>query len=68
VVLLPSEPYEFEPQDIEQLTALLEHTPAVQQDRVYAIDGTLLTWHGTRIVRALAELPAYLQRPPQSAA
>jgi ABC-type Fe3+-hydroxamate transport system substrate-binding protein len=64
VVLLPSEPFEFKPQDVERLKALLEHTPAVQQDRVYAIDGTLLTWHGTRIVRALAELPAFLQNPP----
>jgi ABC-type Fe3+-hydroxamate transport system substrate-binding protein len=68
VVLLPSEPYEFRPQDIERLKTLLEHTPAVQHDCVYPIDGTLLTWHGTRIVRALAELPAYLQSPPKSVA
>jgi hypothetical protein len=36
-------------------------TPAVEAGRVYLLDGSLLTWHGTRLARALQELPAFLE-------
>jgi ABC-type Fe3+-hydroxamate transport system substrate-binding protein len=34
--------------------------PAAHNERMYMIDGTLLTWHGTRIAFALRDLPALL--------
>ena len=65
LVLLPSEPYAFGPDDEERLRRLLGPTPAVQGDRVVAVDGSLLTWHGTRLARALAELPSLVQPVPR---
>jgi ABC-type Fe3+-hydroxamate transport system substrate-binding protein len=50
VVLLPSEPYAFEETDQREFEELF---PAIHLNR---IDGSLLTWHGTRLGRALREL------------
>lgn len=57
VILLPSEPFSFTEDHRQQLIAWLGDTPAVQQDRIYFLDGSLITWHGTRIARALQVLP-----------
>ncbi len=54
LVLLPDEPYIFRQSDADDLARALD-LPA---DRVRLIDGSLLFWHGTRMRRALAELPA----------
>lgn len=59
VVLLPSEPYPFTEADREALQSYAD-IPAVQDDRVHLVDGSLLTWPGTRLAQALAELPALL--------
>ncbi len=59
VVLLPSEPYPFTEADREVLRSFAD-IPAVQNDRVHLVDGSLLTWPGTRLAQALAELPALL--------
>jgi ABC-type Fe3+-hydroxamate transport system substrate-binding protein len=59
VILLPSEPYPFSDADREAL-ASLPAIPAVQNERVYLVDGSLLTWPGTRLAQALAELPALI--------
>jgi len=59
VILLPSEPYAFAEADYDywmQFTDL----PAVQNNRVHLVDGSLLTWHGTRLAKALQEIPALL--------
>jgi ABC-type Fe3+-hydroxamate transport system substrate-binding protein len=56
VILLPSEPYPFSQGDLDFLTTQLKETPAVQQGKVFLIDGSLLTWYGTWIGKALAEL------------
>ena len=45
-----------------QLTELLDSTPAVLDGRVYQIDGRLITWHGTRLAKSMAEIPTYLQQ------
>ncbi|MGQ0603968.1 MAG: helical backbone metal receptor [Anaerolineales bacterium] len=58
VILLPSEPYPFTEAD----RAAFDSQPeilAVQHRRIHLVDGTLLTWPGTRVGRALSELPAY---------
>lgn len=57
IVLLPSEPYEFAESDAAELARLLAETPAARHDRIYLVDGSLLTWHGTRIAYALRDLP-----------
>ncbi len=61
VILLPSEPYAFEESHKSQIEEWLADTPAVESGRVHLIDGSLLTWHGTRLAKAVAELPTYLR-------
>lgn len=61
LILLPDEPYAFGEAEAAVIRDRLAETPAVRDGRVLCMDGTLLTWHGTRLARALAELPAILQ-------
>jgi ABC-type Fe3+-hydroxamate transport system substrate-binding protein len=63
VILLPDEPYHFDQASLQEIRSLLSDTPAVADDRVYLIEGALLTWHGTYLAQALANLPAYLSSP-----
>ena len=58
VIILPSEPYTYKEADVEVLRRAFAETDAVKQNRIHLIDGSLLTWHGTRLGRALQELPA----------
>jgi ABC-type Fe3+-hydroxamate transport system substrate-binding protein len=55
LILLPNEPYEFTEEDAQAVAAL--DTPAGARGQVYLIDGSLLTWHGTRIAYALQDIP-----------
>lgn len=57
IILLPSEPYLYDEAQAEAIQQVFADTPAVQAGRVYRIDGTLIHWHGTRLARALVELP-----------
>ena len=61
VILLPNEPYAFEESHKSQIEEWLADTPAVETGRVHLIDGSLLTWHGTRLAKAVADLPTYLR-------
>jgi ABC-type Fe3+-hydroxamate transport system substrate-binding protein len=56
VILLPSEPYEYGDEDIERVDQALAATPAAANKQIYTIDGTLVTWTGTRIGQALPAL------------
>ena len=56
-IILPSEPYAFGEADRIRFQSLLPEIPAVQNDRIFCIDGSLITWHGTRLAYALRELP-----------
>jgi ABC-type Fe3+-hydroxamate transport system substrate-binding protein len=58
VILLPSEPYEFTEKDLPLFAAL--DVPAAHNNRIHLVDGSLLTWHGTRVAYALDTLPALL--------
>ena len=58
VMLLPSEPWEFSESDKENILRLLADTPAVSNGRVHLVDGSLISWHGTRLAHALRELPS----------
>ncbi|WP_322800617.1 helical backbone metal receptor [Thermoflexus sp.] len=61
LILLPSEPYPFRPEDAETVRACFADTPAGRTGRVRWIDGSLLFWHGTRLRHALRILPPILQ-------
>lgn len=59
VILLPSEPYPFAEAHRAEVMDLLAGTPAVRHERVYLVEGSLLTWHGTRLGKALQVLPGF---------
>ncbi len=54
VVVLPGYPLLFTQADVENFSKL--DIPAARNGQIYLIDGTLLTYHGTRLARALNEL------------
>ncbi|MBI1259449.1 MAG: ABC transporter substrate-binding protein [Chloroflexi bacterium] len=58
VVLLPSEPFEFNQTHVEIFAAL--DIPAARTKKIHLVDGSLLTWHGTRVGRALNSIPSLL--------
>ena len=60
VILLPAVGSTGDVQYV-QLTELLVNTPAVLDGRVHQIDNRLISWHGTRLAKSLAEIPTYLQ-------
>lgn len=57
IILLPSEPFVFDEQHKETIGDLMGETTAVKNGRVHLVDGSLLTWHGTRLGKAFQELP-----------
>ena len=58
MVLLPDEPYAFAQVDADEIAQL--DIPAAKNGQIYLVDGSLLTWHGTRIAYALRDLPPLL--------
>jgi ABC-type Fe3+-hydroxamate transport system substrate-binding protein len=58
VVLLPSEPFPFDESHVELFQSL--DIPAAHHSRIHLVDGSLLTWHGTRLAYAFDTLPALL--------
>ena len=61
VILLPDEPYAFGARDIAELVALA--TPASASGRIHGLDGTLVSWYGPRIARAIDQISALLLPP-----
>lgn len=59
VILLPSEPFRFEAKHLPIFQAL--DIPAAKNERIHLVDGSLLTWHGTRIAYAMEQLPNLLR-------
>jgi ABC-type Fe3+-hydroxamate transport system substrate-binding protein len=59
VILLPDEPYRFRRAHMADFAPYAE-IPAVRDRRIHLVDGTLLSWYGPRIARALATLPQLL--------
>jgi len=62
VILLPSEPFLFDETHLSIFAAL--DVPAARSGSIHLIDGSLLTWHGTRMARALSEIPGFLCSEP----
>lgn len=59
IILLPNEPFDFDQASSETLIALLAETTAVRSGKVYLVDGSYLTWYGTRLGLAVADLAQY---------
>ena len=60
LILLPSEPFAYHETHRRELQEIFAATQAARNDRIRLIDGALLTWHGTRLARALNQLPDVL--------
>lgn len=58
IIILPSEPFSFDDHHKQEIVELMGDTAAVRNGQVFLVDGSLLTWHGTRLGKALQELPA----------
>ena len=58
MILLPSEPFQFSEEHIALFAAL--DIPAARSGQILLVDGSLLTWHGTRLAYALDTIPALL--------
>jgi ABC-type Fe3+-hydroxamate transport system substrate-binding protein len=58
LVLLPDEPYSFTQADADEIAQL--GIPAAANGQIHLVDGSLLTWHGTRLAYALRDLPPLL--------
>lgn len=61
VILLPDEPFAFTEQHLDQFRKWFAKTPAVKNNQIYLVDGSLIFWYGTRLAHSIAELPAFFQ-------
>lgn len=61
-VLFPDEPYVFRQKDVLEFQNHFPELKAVQQNKLIMLDGTYLTWHGVRTLKALRELPKILKQ------
>ena len=59
MILLPNEPFAFGANHLAELKNLLAETPAAQSGCIHLVDGSLLTWPGTRLGKALQQLPEF---------
>jgi ABC-type Fe3+-hydroxamate transport system substrate-binding protein len=59
IIFLPDEPYKYSTAHKNEICQLFKDTAAVRNDQIYLIEGSLITWHGTRIGRAFQEIPKY---------
>jgi len=60
LIVLPDEPFEFGEQHRKLFQEQIPDVPAVSKNRIYLVDGSLITWHGTRLAHSLQELPSLL--------
>lgn len=58
-IFLPDDPFKFELQHKQMLVEALKDTPAVRNNRIYFLDGSLITWPGVRLGKALQTMPGY---------
>jgi iron complex transport system substrate-binding protein len=57
VIFLPSEPFYFTETNRKQFLDLFSRTKAGKAVKVCLLEGTLITWYGTRLGKALNEIP-----------
>ncbi|KPL83211.1 hypothetical protein SE15_08160 [Thermanaerothrix daxensis] len=61
VILVPSEPYPYHPEDCQRLAEIFAETTAAQRGRIYYVEGSWITWPGVRMGEALAQLPSLFE-------
>lgn len=61
VIILPDEPFIFSAENVQDFVQL--DIPAVKHERIYVVDGSLLSWHGTRLVHTLKQIPEFFTLP-----
>lgn len=61
LILLPDEPFPYKDEDCQRIARIFAETTAAREGRIYCIDGKLITWHGVRLGKALAELPTFFE-------
>lgn len=59
MILLPDDPFHFTEAHKQTVLQQFADTPAVRNKSVYFLDGSLLTWYGTRLAKALEVLPGF---------
>lgn len=57
IILLPDEPFPFNQEHQQTIQDVFAETSAVKRGQVHLVDGSLITWHGTRLGHALDNLP-----------
>jgi iron complex transport system substrate-binding protein len=62
LILLPNEPFAFNESHRQEILGLFPDMEAVKDNRVYLVDGSLVTWHGTRLGKSITQLPAYFNQ------
>lgn len=58
IILLPDEPFRFSEAHVAEFAHL--DVPAARMGRIRLVDGSLVTWHGTRLAHALNLVPNLL--------
>ena len=56
VILLPDEPFAYSQRHIDEFRSVFAGTPAAERGKIMPVDGSLITWCGTRLGLALSEL------------
>lgn len=56
MIILPDEPYQYGHNDVDQFAEWFKALNAQGRLEIKFINGSLITWYGTRIVRAIKEL------------
>ena len=59
LILLPDDPFHFTEAHRQTIMARFADTPAVRNHQVFFVDGSLLTWYGTRLAKAIQTLPSF---------
>ncbi|HSE42406.1 MAG TPA: helical backbone metal receptor [Acidobacteriota bacterium] len=61
LVLFPDEPYVFREKDVSDFKEQFPKLKAVTANRLLKLNGSYLTWHGVRTLKALHQLPLLLR-------
>lgn len=59
LILLPDEPFAFGEAERREIISLFDGCQAVKTGKVFLVEGGLITWHGTRLGKALQEIPFF---------
>ena len=58
LILLPDEPFAYNETHLELFSEVFSDTEAARRKQIWLVEGDLIMWQGTRLAKALHELPA----------